>query len=74
MAKADFGHKPINEIKAPEILHTLKKVEDKGNYETETISKVFRYGIATARTDNDPTFGLHGALITPTVTHPCGNH
>lgn len=54
MAKADFGHKPINEIKAPEILHTLKKVEDKGNYETarrlrSTISQVFRYGIATAQ-------------------------
>lgn len=74
MAKADFGNKPIHEIKAPEILYALKKVEAKGNYETarrlrSTISQVFRYGIATARTDNDPTFGLRGALITPTVTH-----
>lgn len=74
MANTDFGHKPIHEIKAPEILQTLKKVENKGNYETarrlrSTISQVFRYGIATARTDNDPTFGLRGALITPTVTH-----
>ncbi len=74
MAKADFGKKPIHEIKAPEILQTLKKVEAKGNYETarrlrSTISQVFRYGIATARTDNDPTFGLRGALIAPTVTH-----
>lgn len=60
MAKADFGNKPIHEIKAPEILHALKKIEAKGNYETarrlrSTISQVFRYGIATARTDNDPT-------------------
>lgn len=74
MAKAGFGKKPIHEIKAPEILQTLKKVEAKGNYETarrlrSTISQVFRYGIATARTDNDPTFGLRGALIAPTVTH-----
>jgi len=74
MANTDFGHKPIHEIKAPEILQTLKKVEAKGNYETarrlrSTISQVFRYGIATARTDNDPTFGLRGALIAPTVTH-----
>lgn len=74
MAKADFGNKPINEIKAPEILYALKKVEAKGNYETarrlrSTISQVFRYGIATARTDTDPTFGLRGALVTPTVTH-----
>lgn len=74
MAKADFGRKPIHEIKAPEILQTLKKVEDKGNYETarrlrSTISQVFRYGIATTRADSDPTFGLRGALIAPTVTH-----
>ena len=74
MAKVGFGQKPIHEIKAPEILQTLKKVEEKGNYETarrlrSTISQVFRYGIATARTDNDPTFGLRGALIAPTVTH-----
>ncbi len=74
MAKADFGQKPIHEIKAPEILQALKKVEAKGNYETarrlrSTISQVFRYAIATARADNDPTFGLRGALIAPTVTH-----
>lgn len=33
------------------------------------IGQVFRYAIATARADNDPTFGLKGALTTPTVSH-----
>jgi len=33
------------------------------------IGQVFRYAIATARADNDPTFGLRDALITPKVTH-----
>lgn len=34
-----------------------------------TIGQVFRYAIATARAVNDPTGGLRGALVPPTVTH-----
>jgi integrase len=30
---------------------------------------VFRYAIATARAEIDPTYGLRGALTSPTVTH-----
>jgi integrase len=33
------------------------------------LSRVFRYGIATARTDRDVAADLRGALITPKVTH-----
>jgi integrase len=33
------------------------------------IGQVFRYAIATARADMDPTFGLRGALVTPKVSH-----
>jgi integrase len=56
------------------VLVPLRKVEALGNYESArrlraVISQVFRYAIATARADTDPTFGLRGALITPTVTH-----
>lgn len=74
MANADFGKQPVTAITAAEILKTLRKVEAKGNYETakrlrSTIGQVFRYAIATARADNDPTFGLRGALIAPKVTH-----
>ena len=33
------------------------------------VGQVFRYAVATARVDQDPTFSLRGALITPKVTH-----
>jgi integrase len=74
MAKADLGERPIAEISAAEILAPLRQVEGQGNYETArrlraVIGQVFRYAIATARAENDPTFGLKGALTAPTVTH-----
>ncbi|MEN0654082.1 MULTISPECIES: tyrosine-type recombinase/integrase [Hyphobacterium] len=74
MASADFGDRPITSISASDILTTLRKVEAKGNYETakrlrSTIGQVFRYAIATARAENDPTYGLRGALIAPKVSH-----
>ncbi|MVA96701.1 DUF4102 domain-containing protein [Nitratireductor sp. CAU 1489] len=74
MAKAELGRRPISEINAAEILVPLRKVEAQGNYETArrlraVIGQVFRYAIATARAENDPTFGLKGALTAPTVTH-----
>ncbi len=74
MASDDFGHRPITAISAADILATLRKVESKGNYETakrlrSTIGQVFRYAIATARAENDPTYGLRGALIAPKVSH-----
>lgn len=74
MARAHFGNRPVADISAIEILVPLRKVEAAGNYETArrlraAIGQVFRYAIATARVENDPTFGLRGALITPTVTH-----
>ena len=74
IARADLGARPIAEISAAEILVPLRKVESQGNYETArrlraVIGQVFRYAIATARADNDPTFGLKGALTAPVVTH-----
>lgn len=74
MAKADLGARPIAEISAAEILAPLRQVEGQGNYETArrlraVIGQVFRYAIATARAENDPTFGLKGALTAPVVTH-----
>ncbi|TIU87441.1 MAG: integrase, partial [Mesorhizobium sp.] len=51
----------------------LRTVEVRGRYESarrlrSTIGSVFRYAIATARADTDPTSALRGALIRPTVT------
>jgi integrase len=64
----------IKEITATDIIAPLRRIERQGNYETARrvrafASQVFRYAIATARGDNDPTFGLRGALITPQVKH-----
>ena len=69
-----FGKRPVSEITAPEILAVLRKVENKGHYETarrlrSSIGEVFRYAIATARATNDPTFALRGALTIPVVKH-----
>jgi integrase len=74
LALPDLGIRPINEITAAEILVPLKKVEALGNYETAkrlraVIGQVFRYAISTAMAENDPTYGLKGALVSPKVTH-----
>jgi integrase len=74
LAAADLGKRPIADISAAEVLVPLRKVEGAGNYETArrmraVIGQVFRYAISTSRASNDPTFGLRGALTTPTVTH-----
>lgn len=74
LAISHLGNKQITEISATDILVPLRRVEAQGNYETArrlraVISQVFRYAIATARAENDPTFGLRGAIIAPKVTH-----
>ncbi|UZF93172.1 tyrosine-type recombinase/integrase [Bosea sp. NBC_00550] len=74
LARPLIGTRPIVEISAAEILAVLRKVEARGKHETakalrSSIGQVFRYAIATARAENDPTFGLRGALIAPVVTH-----
>jgi integrase len=68
-----LGSRPIAEISAREVLAVLKDIEARGTHETArklrtAIGDVFRFAIATARADNDPTIALRGALVTPTVT------
>ena len=65
---------PLNEIQATDMLKALKRIEAKGQYETTKkcrsfASRVFRYGVATMRCDNDPTSVLKGALISPRPKH-----
>lgn len=62
-----IGDKPIAEITPPEILETLRRVENRGAVETAhrimgRCSMVFRYGVATGRCVFDPTRDLRGAL------------
>ncbi|MDK9697820.1 MAG: tyrosine-type recombinase/integrase [Siculibacillus sp.] len=74
MAYPELGNRPIAEITPAEVLAILQRVERRGHHETATrlrskIGAVFRYAIATARAENDPTFALRGALVAPKVQH-----
>lgn len=73
-ARPFIGARPISQITAPEVLEVLQRVEKRGRYESarrlrSTIGTVFRFAVATARADNDPTFALRGALTAPRVQH-----
>jgi integrase len=61
-----IGSRPIAEIKAPEMLAVLRKVEAR-TLETAhrlkiTCGQVFRYAVATGRAERDPVADLKGAL------------
>ena len=74
LANEDLGDCAIRDLTAADILVPLRRQEDRECYETarrlrSTIGQVFRYAVATARADTDPTFALRDALITPKVRH-----
>jgi integrase len=69
-----IGTRPINEIKAPELLTVLRRVESRGALETahriRTIAgQVFRYAVATGRAERDCSGDLRGALPQPGERH-----
>jgi len=69
-AYSALGDAPIKAVDAPTILDVLRSVEVRGRYESarrlrSTIGSVFRYAIATARADMDPTYALRGATAVP---------
>lgn len=71
---AALSSRPITSITAPEVLGVLRKIEARGRHETaqrarSTISRVFRYAIATGRAVSDPVPALRGALITHRTKH-----
>ena len=62
-----IGSLPLQDITAPLLLHTLRRIENRGAHETahtlrQTAGQVFRYGIATGRCERNPAPDLHGAL------------
>jgi integrase len=68
------GARPIKEIKAPELLAVLRRVESRGALESahriRTIAgQVFRYAVATGRAERDPSADLKGALPQPRERH-----
>lgn len=69
-----LGAKPIGEIRAPELLAALRRVESRGALETahriRTIAgQVFRYAVATGRAERDPAADLRGALPPTSKNH-----
>ncbi|MBP6218862.1 MAG: integrase arm-type DNA-binding domain-containing protein [Oligoflexales bacterium] len=61
------GSKPIADVSAPELLATLRRIEDRGALETahrilSNCGQIFRYAIATGRAERNPASDLKGAL------------
>jgi integrase len=72
--KQSLGRFPVSDITPSDVLSALKRAEAKGNLETarrmlQFSSQAFRYAVATARLDSDPTRDLRGALIAPKPKH-----
>lgn len=69
-----LGARPIAEIKAPELLSAVRRIEDRGAIETahralQNCGQVFRYAIATGRAERDISADLRGALVPVSKTH-----
>jgi len=69
-----LGQRPISEIKAPELLSALRRIENRGAIETahraqQNCGQVFRYAIATGRAERDPSADLRGALAPTKKKH-----
>jgi integrase len=62
-----IGSRPIAEVKAPELLAVVRRIESRGALETAhralaNCGQVFRYAIATGRAERDIAPDLRGAL------------
>jgi integrase len=62
-----IGSMPISQIKAPDLLSCLRRVEARGKLGTahralQVCGRVFRYAVATGRSERDPSGDLRGAL------------
>ena len=69
-----LGKRPIAEIKAPELLAVIRRMENRGVIDTakralQCTGQVFRYAIATGRAERDITPDLRGALIKAKTRH-----
>lgn len=69
-----LGSRPISEIKAPELLSVIQRIEGRGALETAhralaNCGQVFRYAVATGRAERDPCGDLRGALPPVKGTH-----
>jgi integrase len=70
----DIGERPIVEITPPELLQVLQKIEKRGAIDIakralQTCGQIFRFAIATGRTQRDLSSDLKGALATRKKTN-----
>lgn len=69
-----LGQRRIDEIEAPELLATLRRIEARGAHELarrarQVASRIFCYGVACGYCKRDPAADLRGALTPVKVTH-----
>lgn len=62
-----LGAKPVAEVKAPELLTIVRRIDARGANDTahralQNCGQVFRYAVATGRAERDPSGDLRGAL------------
>lgn len=76
-----LGRRGVTEIRAPDILAALRRIEKEGKHETahrvlSICGQVMRYAVATGRIESEPTSALRGALSPvrakhlPAITEP----
>lgn len=69
-----FGHKPIRDVTAHEILAVLRGMEKRGSVSSalkvrQWCSAIFCFAVATLRADSDPAAALKGAIIPKRIKH-----
>ncbi len=69
-----IGDRPIADIKPPELLMVLRRIESRGALDTAhrartNCSQIFRYAVATGRAERDPASDLRGALPPAKESH-----
>ncbi len=67
LARDDLGTMPVREIGTAEVLKVLRRVEARERYHSAkrlrtTLSRIFKYGIASGRAERDPAADLSEAL------------
>lgn len=69
-----LGNQPISDITAPHLLKVVRRIEERGAVESahrilNICGRVFRYAVATGRTQRDVAADLRGALSPAQVEH-----
>ena len=69
-----LGKKPISEIRAPDVLKAVKKIEERGslneaNRTLQVCGRVMRYAVASGLAEFDPCPALRGALTPHKAQH-----